>query len=454
MTDSINRERKGGSRVFHRQKQLKPVKTQGAESRAAAALCVSAVEEGKSLTESIPLYTKDLDDRDRAFVQEIVYGTLRHRRLLTNTAAALLNKPINQKFNQARTLILCALYQIVFTRSPAHAVVSATVSACDLVKCRQFTGLVNAVLRRFLREGAQLIHSDDICIECSFPRWLYDELKANYGDKTDEIVRNSNEHAPMFLRVENSKISTDDYLKALEKHEIKAYTNEKSHCTLRLEKPCSIEKLPYFSQGYVAVQDLAAQMAAPLLQLEEGQRVLDCCCAPGGKSAHIMDICRGNVELVCTDADEKRLASAKRNLSRLGYRPQFTVNDASVSLDFTDEPFDRILVDAPCSGTGVIRRHPDIKWLRRRKDIDDIVDTQRKILDNAFAKLKRNGILVYTTCSLLNRENIDQVSDFLKRHKDARLLPFIMGGHEVETYQRVPGEDEADGFFYARFIKE
>ena len=424
----------------------------GSASRAAAALCVNAIEEGKSLTEALPLFTKDLDDRDRAFVQEIVYGTLRHRRLLSTTVNELLDHSINQQFNVARTLIICAVYQLLFTRAPAHAVVAATVGACELCRCKKFTGLVNAVLRRFLREGAHLAHSADPCVEQSFPKWLYEELLKDYGNDAVEIMKNSNEHAPMFLRVENSKITTEDYIKALETFSIEASAVDESPCTVLLDSPVGVEKLPFFDKGYVAVQDLAAQLAAPLLRLEDGLKVFDTCSAPGGKSAHILDLCP-NVSLLCSDVDEKRLESARENLHRLSREPEFIVADIANEPEKITGTFDRILVDAPCSGTGVIRRHPDIKWLRRKKDIDVLVQTQEKILDNAFSLLNNGGVLVYTTCSILKRENIEQVEKFLSKHSDAKLLPFEMHGNSVEIYQRLPGENGSDGFFYARFIK-
>lgn len=451
-THTVSKDNKE-KRFSHNQSAHKKASVaQGSASRAAAALCVNAIEEGKSLTEALPLFTKELDDRDRAFVQEIVYGTLRHRRLLSTTVNELLDHSINQQFNVARTLIICAIYQLLFTRAPAHAVVAATVGACELCRCKKFTGLVNAVLRRFLREGAHLVHSADPCVEQSFPKWLYEELLKDYGNEAVEIMKNSNEHAPMFLRVENSKISTDDYLKALETFSIDAKSVEESSCTILLDSPVGVEKLPFFDKGYVAVQDLAAQLAAPLLKLESGLKVLDTCSAPGGKSAHILDIC-SDVFLTCSDVDEKRLESAKTNLQRLERKPEFIVADIANESNKIAGTFDRILVDAPCSGTGVIRRHPDIKWLRRKKDIDVLVKTQEKILDNAFNLLNKGGILVYTTCSILKKENIEQVEKFLSRHSNAKLLSFEMHGSSVETYQRLPGENGSDGFFYARFIK-
>ncbi len=283
---------------------------------------------------------------------------------------------------------------------------------------------------------------------------VYDELEKDYGaEKTLEIMKESNEHAPMFLRVENSKISTEEYKKSLEAFSINAFTIEQSPCTLLLEEPQGVDKLPFFDKGYIAVQDLAAQETAPLLELKDGDRVLDTCCAPGGKSAHILDICQ-NVKLVCSDVDAKRLESAKKNLLRLNRTPEFVLADVSEDTKQFEGTFDKILVDAPCSGTGVIRRHPDIKWLRRKKDIEKLIQTQEKILDNAFSLLNKGGILVYTTCSILKQENDEQIQKFLKRHSDAKLLPFTMNGKTVSTYQRLPGEDNADGFFYSRFIKE
>lgn len=426
----------------------------GSSSRAAAALCVNAIEEGMSLTEALPKFTRDLDDRDRAFVQEIVYGTLRHKRLLSTTASGLLDRGLNQKNNVARTLIICAIYQLLFTRAPAHAVVSSTVGACQLCRCKQLTALVNAVLRRFLREGAHLSHSADPCIEQSFPQWLYEELVQDYGEeKAYEIMRSSNEHAPMFIRVETSKISVENYLKALETYSMNAKAAEDCPGAVMLEEPAGVDKLPFFEQGYVAVQDLSAQKACLLLDLKEGQKVLDTCCAPGGKSAHILDITGGRADLTCTDIDEKRLEKTSENLRRLNYQPKVMLCDVSADISKLEGPFDRILVDAPCSGTGVIRRHPDIKWLRRKKDLEVLNATQEKILDNAFSVLKKGGILVYTTCSVLKSENEKQVEKFLSRHQDAKLLPFTMDGEESGFRQVLPGQNNADGFFYARFIK-
>ena len=446
------KERKHFARNKDKRRSLDKKEIAGAKSRAAAALCVNAIEQGQSLSTSIPHFTKDLDDRDRALVMEIVYGTLRHRRLLSTTVNSLLDYSINQKFNIARALIICAIYQIVFMRAPDHAIVSSTVGACSLCHCSSFKNLVNAVLRRFLREGAHLCHDANICVEQSFPDWMYKKLEEDYKDDAKDILIKSNQHAPMFLRVETNKISREKYLEQLKNAEIEASAVELTDSCIKLSEAVNVEKLPFFKEGYVAVQDLAAQMAAPLLDLRPGMIVIDCCAAPGGKSAHIMSI-EPSTDLTVCDIDETRLESAKKELSRLNDNATYKVADMSDEATIIEGEFDRILVDAPCSGTGVIRRHPDIKWLRRKGDIDKLVQTSAKILDNAFKKLKKGGILVFSTCSILKDENIRQAEAFLKRHSDASYLPFNFKGNLVESYQRLPGEDDADGFFYTRFIK-
>ncbi|MDO5351600.1 MAG: 16S rRNA (cytosine(967)-C(5))-methyltransferase RsmB [Succinatimonas sp.] len=427
--------------------------TAGAPSRAAAAMCISAIEQGRSLTEVLPEYTKDLELRDKAFVQELVYGTLRHRRLLNLTLSKYLNHSLNVRFIAARALLLCGIYQIVFTRTPPHAVVAATVGACSLCNCKALTGLVNAILRNFLRQGSTLESSDDLAVKYSFPDWLYKTLQNDYQDKVQTILDSSNEHAPLWLRVENSKISTTDYLEILDNHEIDAKRSPLIENALRLDEPMGVDKIPRFSQGLVTVQDLSAQLAAPLLELKNNDIVLDACCAPGGKSAHILDICP-SVNLTCTDISEDRLKATAQTFKRLGRNPRLLQSDAASGLKEINGNFDKILADVPCSGTGVIRRHPDIKWLRRQKDIESLNHSQDGILDTLFERLKVDGILVYTTCSILKSENEQRIQAFLERHPNASLLPFKMKGQNVSMYQNLPGEDGGDGFFYARITKK
>ena len=428
----------------------------GAKSRAAAAKIVVAVEEGQSLSEAFPIFCADFDSRDTAFIKEIVYGTLRHRRLLMSTLKPMFDFKITERDRIVPALLLTAFYQIVFMRSPAHAVVAATVSACGDVGKKSFTSLVNAILRRFLREGAKLVHTSNNAVEFSFPDWLYNKLEATYGaEQARSIVLKSNEKAPLFLRVENSKISTKDFIDRLQEQDIVAYPLDICPSTVRLENATNVFDIPGFNDGICTVQDVSAQLAAPLLKLdsEAALRVLDCCCAPGGKTAHILDLSPKS-QVVALDVDEARLEQTKATLSRLNRMDNVTLMALDAQeLDKIEGNFDRILVDAPCSGTGVIRRHPDIKWLRRQKDIAALCQIQANILDAAYNKLNSGGVLLYTTCSILKEENQDQVTAFLERHSEAILEPIELEGHSYETLQRLPGDHLGDGFFYARIIK-
>lgn len=434
----------------------------GAASRAAAARIVEAVNAGKSLNDVFVPYCKGLDPRDQAFVHEIVFGTLRQRRVLMQTLKPMFNYKLTEHHRIVQSLLITALYQLVFMRVPAHAVVSATVSACGECNRKSFAATVNAILRRFLREGGALNYEDEPAVKYSFPDWLATRLQEAYGEKSAQIMERSNEKAPLFLRVELSKISRDDYLKMLQEKEIAAHSSPLGEGIVRLESPTNVTLLPGFNQGLSTVQDISAQLAAPLLELQNGKamRVLDCCCAPGGKSAHILDL-NAQVKLTAIDVDAERLKQTASTLERLGRIGERAKAPAQVELKEMDAQdlsalegqFDRIIVDAPCSGTGVIRRHPDIKWLRRARDIPALVETQAKILDEAYQKLSPGGILLYTTCSILPEENSEQITAFCQRHSEAKLLSFTLNGKEYETLQRLPGEDDGDGFFYARVQK-
>lgn len=427
----------------------------GARSRAAAALIVDAVSDGVSLSEAFPRHLQGFDERDVSFIKEMVYGTLRQRRLLLNTLKPLFNYKITERHRIVQALLLVALYQLTFMRVPVHAVVAATVSACADIERKGFTSLVNAILRRFLREGGQLLHSDNEAVDYSFPDWLYTKLKESYPERCRDILQHSNEKAPLFLRVEQSKTTREAQLAELAAAGINAQACALYSGAIELESALNVEHIPGFAQGRCTVQDLSAQLAAPLMDLESlpaGSRVLDCCCAPGGKSAHILDL-NSEVSLTAFDVDHNRLKSTQDTLTRLG-RTNVTLQALDATkLAELEGTFERILVDAPCSGTGVIRRHPDIKWLRRAKDISALAQVQAAILDAAYDKLSPGGLLVYTTCSILPEENDAQVQAFLARHPEASLKAFTLGTQSYTTLQRLPGDDHGDGFFYARFVK-
>lgn len=446
--------------AFRKSKNFKPktpkVEVAGSKSRAAAALIVEAVNKGVSMSEAVPQYCAQFDSRDTAFIKEIVYGTLRHRRILMGTLKPMFDFKITERNRVVQALLITAMYQIVYMRVPAHAVVSATVSACGDIGRKSFTSTTNAILRRFLREGAKVIESDNDAVTYSFPDWLVTRLQDGYDAATvKKILEASNIKAPLFLRVENSKVSTEEFVEHLAKKEISSTTSKLCKSTVKLDAAANVYDIPGFSEGLCTVQDISAQLTADFLKLDKDKamRILDCCCAPGGKTAHILDLSPKS-HVTALDIEESRLEQTVSTLKRLGRlkNVELKAMDAT-NLDALEGSFDRILVDAPCSGTGVIRRHPDIKWLRRDKDIASLCEIQAKILDAAYEKLSKGGILLYTTCSILPDENIRQVEAFLKRHSDAIQDPICLDGKEYTTLQRLPGDDDGDGFFYARFIK-
>lgn len=446
--------------AFRKSKNFKPktpkVEVAGSKSRAAAALIVEAVNKGVSMSEAVPQYCAQFDSRDTAFIKEIVYGTLRHRRILMGTLKPMFDFKITERNRVVQALLITAMYQIVYMRVPAHAVVSATVSACGDISRKSFTSTTNAILRRFLREGAKVIESDNDAVTYSFPDWLVTRLQDGYDAATvKKILEASNIKAPLFLRVENSKVSTEEFVEHLAKKEISSTTSKLCKSTVKLDAAANVYDIPGFSEGLCTVQDISAQLTADLLKLDKDKamRILDCCCAPGGKTAHILDLSPKS-HVTALDIEESRLEQTVSTIKRLGRLKNVDLKamDAT-NLDALEGSFDRILVDAPCSGTGVIRRHPDIKWLRRDKDIASLCEIQAKILDAAYEKLSKGGVLLYTTCSILPDENIRQVEAFLKRHSDAIQDPICLDGKEYTTLQRLPGDDDGDGFFYARFIK-
>lgn len=446
--------------AFRKSKNFKPktpkVEVAGSKSRAAAALIVEAVNKGVSMSEAVPQYCAQFDSRDTAFIKEIVYGTLRHRRVLMGTLKPMFDFKITERNRVVQALLITAMYQIVYMRVPAHAVVSATVSACGDIGRKSFTSTTNAILRRFLREGAKVIESDNDAVTYSFPDWLVTRLQDGYDAATvKKILEASNIKAPLFLRVENSKVSTEEFVEHLAKKEISSTTSKLCKSSVKLDAAANVYDIPCFSEGLCTVQDISAQLTADFLKLDKDKamRILDCCCAPGGKTAHILDLSPKS-HVTALDIEESRLEQTVSTLKRLGRlkNVELKAMDAT-NLDALEGSFDRILVDAPCSGTGVIRRHPDIKWLRRDKDIASLCEIQAKILDAAYEKLSKGGILLYTTCSILPDENIRQVEAFLKRHSDAIQDPICLDGKEYTILQRLPGDDDGDGFFYARFIK-
>ncbi|MGR5186625.1 16S rRNA (cytosine(967)-C(5))-methyltransferase RsmB [Photobacterium damselae] len=415
---------------------------------AAAQVIYQVVDQGQSLSTALPAAQQQIKERDQALLQEICYGVLRWLPRLESITQKLMDKPLKGKQRVFHHLILVGLYQLGYMRIPAHAAVAETVNATKNLKKPQLRGLVNAILRNYQRQQQELdtqAVSHDAG-KYGHPSWLLKLLKQAYPNDVDAICAANNTKAPMWLRVNRQHHNRDEYRKLLDAEGIATELHPQAGDALRLLNPCDVYKLPGFEQGWVSVQDAAAQLAIEYLQPQAGELILDCCAAPGGKTAHILEHVP-SAQVVAIDCDEHRLARVHDNLQRLNLQAKVLCADARYPDKWWDgDKFDRILLDAPCSATGVIRRHPDIKWLRRGEDIAALAQLQAEIFDAMWLQLKSGGTLVYATCSITPQENRDQVSAFLARTADATLV-----GSEATNPGRqiLPGEENMDGFYYA-----
>lgn len=416
----------------------------------AAVLIISQVLSGRNLNQvlsEVMSTLPELTSQQRGALQDLSYGTLRFYGQLDKVLDALLNKPIQD--NQIRYLLLVALYQLQYSKAAQHAVVDFAVNA---VRRRNpaASGLVNAILRNFLRNKEALIIDAARSEEgrYSYPKWWINEIKAQYKEKAEVILLAGNLHPPMTLRVNHKKLTTEEYLLLLTQNNIKAGIIEPG--AILLEHPLPVDKLPGFMDGFVSVQDAGAQYAARFLDVEDGMRVLDACAAPGGKSAHLLE--SAQIELVALDKDALRLERVGENMLRLQLSANLLIGDAAQPADWWDgQPFQRILADVPCSATGVVRRHPDIKWLRRPSDIEGFAQQQQQILKALWPLLETGGKLLYVTCSIFGRENQQVINEFLGNQSDATQLPLIFD--ELNQGQLLPN-DQHDGFFYALLYKK
>jgi 16S rRNA (cytosine967-C5)-methyltransferase len=431
--------------------------------RAIAARIIDQVCQGRSLSQALD-EIPSVASAQRPLIQEIGYGTLRDYPRLSRLAEGLLKKPLKTKDGDLHALLLVGLYQLTAMRVPVHAAVSETVAATTALKKPWARGLVNGVLRNFLRHREQCLASleTDETAHWAHPRWLIDAIREAWPGQWQAILAANNRRPPMCLRVNTARIDVDEYLARLVAADCPARRRGFAPAAVELERPVDVSELPGFARGQVSVQDEAAQLAAGLLQLAPGQRVLDVCAAPGGKTGHILET--AEVELVAVDVAPVRLEKVAENLTRLGQRAQLIAGDATRPAAWWDgRLFDRILLDVPCSATGVIRRHPDIKLLRRPADIQTLLTLQTHILDATWPLLRPGGILLYATCSVLPQENAQQVMAFVARQTDAQALTIDAGwGHAVEIGRQIlPGDNvganEAggmDGFYYACLTKQ
>lgn len=424
----------------------------------AAKVLNQVVEKGQSLSQALPAIQQDLTPKDKALVQMLCYGVLRTLPRLDFFCRSLMKKPLTGKQRDLHFLILVGIYQLLYTRIPSHAAVGETVNGAKALKKPALKGMINGVLRSFLREQESLIEQADqqpALLYCH-PSWLVKRLQAAYGEeKAAQIMTDNNQQAPMWLRVNSRFHDREQYLALLTEQDKKADTAECNDNALCLENACDVYQLPGFSEGWVSVQDGAAQLAAHYLDAQPNDLVLDACSAPGGKTVHTLELQPKLKQMVAVDFDEKRLLRVKENLERLNLEATVIHGDASKPDEWwSGDQFDRILCDAPCSATGVIRRHPDIRWLRRDSDISELVSLQKHILSALWKKLKPGGVLLYATCSILPDENDLQIKDFLENTNDASLIPLSAQNNDaIKSRQILPNEQKMDGFYYAKLQK-
>lgn len=424
--------------------------------RAAAAIVIGDVLRGHSMNHALPDQINKVSERDRGLLQQLCYGTLRQGPRLQAILELLLEKPLRDKDRDIQGLLLCGLYQLDNTRVPDHAAVAATVSATRVLKKHWARGMTNAILRRYLREREQLSRLLDDAAAACHPAWLFKKIAEQWPTSAASIIDANNQQAPMTLRVNSLKVSPQAYLATLAQQGIDASAGSLSAQAIQLAQPMDVWELPGFAAGQVSVQDEATQLAAVLLGAGPGERVLDACAAPGGKACHILELQPQLAELVAMDVEELRLQKVSENLQRLDLRATVITGDAAhppAQLEWAS--FDRILLDAPCSASGVIRRHPDVKLLRREGDIAQLATLQRDLLQGLWPLLKMGGTLLYATCSILEEENSQVVQGFLSQQSGAELSHSKLVWGEAVTCGRqlLPSPDGPDGLFYALLKK-
>lgn len=420
----------------------------------AALILADVIGARRSLGAALATHLERAPARDRALVQELCYGVMRWHLRLVAVLDRLMQRPLKPGNDAVQCLLLLGLYQLIYTRVPPHAAVAETVAACRRLKQSWASGLVNGVLRTFQRDAARLLAEidQDAVARTAHPAWLLDRLRNAWPDDWQGIVAANNRRAPLTLRVNRQRGTRADYLDLARQAGLEARPASHAPDGIVLGEPVDVGALPGFANGLVSVQDEAAQLAAPLLDPRPGQRVLDACAAPGGKTAHLLELQPALAELIAVDNDAERAQRISDNLGRLGLRARVAVADAARPDAWWDgRLFDRILLDAPCSATGVIRRHPDIKYLKRAGDVTALGEQQQRLLDALWPLLASGGMLLYATCSVLPEENSAQMTQFVRRHQDARIrTPDVSWGRvDGAGRQILPGEDDMDGFFYA-----
>mgnify|MGYP000728290730 FL=1 len=432
--------------------------------RALAARCTFAVvDKGRSLADELPQQLAKIEGKDKGLLQELCYGVLRHLPELEYDVREFIKKPLTGKQRVGHFLMLVGVYQIKYTRIPDHAAFNETVSACKPLKCDHLKGLINGVLRNFQRQQAakESEGSEESptqlpdAIAFNHPSWFIKKVQLAYPEKWQDVLNANMQRPPMWLRVNQLHHNVDEYLALLAKENIEHLLVDEKSGAIRLTEAIDVNKLPGFQLGWVSIQDGAAQQAARLLDCQPDDNVLDCCAAPGGKTCHILEYSPKIKAMTAIDIEASRLERVEENLQRLNLDANVIAADAAATPEkwWDGELFDRILLDAPCSGTGVIRRHPDIKWLRKGQDIAALGELQQDILKNIWSLLKPGGTLLYATCSILPEENSQQVQHFIEKNSDAELVGITDNATDI-GWQILPNDNSMDGFYYAKLVKK
>lgn len=417
----------------------------------AAEVVFEVAEGGASLDALLDDRAAQFADSDRTLLKEICYGALRWYWCCRGVVDRLVKRPVRKRDRVIDSLMVVGLYQLDRMRLPPHAAIHATVDACAALGRPAYKGLVNAVLRNFQRHRDALLEALPPPARDAHPEWLWHAIAGQWPDHAHAIIEAGNSRPPMTLRVNTRRLSTDEYLEALRSEGLKGSRIQHAPAAVVLDKPVNVERLPGFAEGWVSVQDASAQLLTRVIDPQPGQRVLDACAAPGGKLTHIIEAFPEAV-VQAVESDPSRARRITENLARLRLEALVTVADATDLESWWDGSlFDLVVLDAPCSGTGVIRRHPDIKVLRRPSDLERFGALQARLLDCLWRVVKPGGRLVYVTCSIMSGENQEQVGSFLRRTPDCREEPVpLQPGVELSHGRQIlPAAGGGDGFFYA-----
>ena len=423
--------------------------------RAVVARLLHRVIKGESLNHILPKGLEEAAERDKPLCKELLLGSLREWPFLLGVCRHLLHKPIRTKDRDLLAAICCGLYELRRMRTPPHATVSEWVNTTQFLKKPWAAALVNSVLRQFQREASHATSGLSQAEYAALPSWLYTIVSKEYGYAVADFAEASRGHPPMFLRVNQNRISRDNYLALLDAENLEAFASPLSENAVHLTKPVGVDLLPGFTKGIVSIQDLSAQLSASLLRPRQGERILDACSAPGSKACHLLETEPNLKELVACDISKTRLGKVEENRHRLGLSMKIKRADArKLPMSLSSNLFDAVLADVPCSATGVLRRNPDAKLLRQREDVAEFAKKQLSILEGLWPVVKPGGRLLYVTCSILDAENDCVVEKFIQTQKaEVTAVNSTHGITRRYGRQYLPNVNGGDGLYYSLLKK-